>query len=135
MAQFEHNAAEFVRLRDEVQTLQIEVARLQEKESAAAAALIIANEALKHTQAVQNEWRKENIDQRALFSTIARTEGMFSTEAADRRALEGRVAVVEKASVSDAGKHEAFSTVWANAAKWVALILSGSWLITHFFGK
>ena len=107
----EYNDAEFVKLREKCHLLEIAVARLQEQELASDRALVIANQSLQHSQAVSNEWRKENIDQRALYPTISKMEGMFATEGSERRALENRIVVLEKGQSSDLGKNATWGIV------------------------
>src|ERR1700730_6725130 len=98
------NFGELFGLLDKLHELEIEIARLQEQKDGSERALVLAREALEHNQAVSNEWRKENIDQRALFPTSQRVDGQFATESAERRALEARIAQLEQAGKRDEGK-------------------------------
>ena len=128
----DYNDAEFVKLREKVHSLEIDVARLQEKSKAAHDALAIASAALEHNQAVSNEWRKENIDQRALFMTDDKVRGLLAEEASERRAVEGRVTVLEKSASSDIGKRSAFDAVWVKGAVIATLILTGIGVVYKF---
>jgi hypothetical protein len=118
----EYSDPEFVKLREKVQSLEIAVARLQEQELASDRALVIANQSLQHSQAVSNEWRKENIDQRSLYPTISKMEGMFATESSERRSLENRIIKLENAQSTDSGKSTAFDAVWVKAALIISAI-------------
>ena len=120
----EYSDSEFVKLREKVQVLEVSVARLQEQEKAKAEALVIAREALSHSQQVSNEWRKENIDQRALYPTTPKMEGMFATESSERRSLENRIIVLEKAGATGGGRHAAFEAVWVKFAAVAALVMT-----------
>src|ERR1700733_1640888 len=102
-------------LREKVQALEIEIARMQEQKKAADMALELARRALEHSQAASNEWRQENIDQRSLFMSEDKVRGLMATEATERRALEGRVGVLEKAGSTGEGRHGAFDSVWVRA--------------------
>jgi hypothetical protein len=131
----EYSELEAVRLLEKIHDLEVDVARLQEQEKAAGRALIIANEALKHSQAVSNEWRKENIDQRALYPTIPYVDGKFSTEGSERRSLEARVYLLEKAGSTGSGRSSAFSDVWVKFVV-VATLLMAAWgLVLRLAGK
>lgn len=120
----EYSDSEFIKLREKAHDLEVKVARLEEQEKAGDRALAIASRALEHSQTVSNEWRKENIDQRALFPTTAKVDGQFQTEAAERRAVESRVYVLEKASNADQGKHSA-NILWLGLAITIVNILIG----------
>jgi hypothetical protein len=128
----EYNDAEFIKLREKVHELEVEVARLQEQEKAADRALVIANKALEHSQASSNEWRKENIDQRATYPTISKVDGQFSTESSERRSLENRIILLEKSGSADQGKHSAFDVVWVRAAVVISMLLTAIGLAYKF---
>ncbi len=132
MSPNEYSDAEFIKLREKVQKMEVDVARLEEQTKAADRALIIANEALKHAQAVSNEWRKENIDQRATYPTTNKVDGQFSTEQAERRALESRVLVLENAGSKDQGKHSAFDAVWLKITVVVTMLMTAAALAYKF---
>ena len=127
--------SEVPKLRDKVHSLEIAVARLQEQQVAGDKALVIANKSLEHTQAVSNEWRKENLDQRALFPTTNRVDGMFSVEASERRALEARVILLEKGSTVGQGRQSAFSDVWVKFVVVATLLMAGIGLFLKLVGK
>jgi len=120
----EYSDSEFVKLRDKVHALEISVARLQEQEKAAAAALVIAREALTHAQEVSNEWRKENIDQRNLYPTSSKMEGLFATESSERRSLENRIIILEKINATGGGRHTAFEAMWVKFVAVSALVMT-----------
>ena len=80
--------------------------------------------ALRHAQEVSNEWRKENIDQRALFMTEDKTRGLLAEEASERRAIDGRVAVLEKGGSSATGRHSAFEDIWLKLTVIVTLLIA-----------
>lgn len=134
MTPAEYNDAEFIKWRDKCHALEISVARLQEQEKAADKALTIATDALKHSQSVSNEWRKESLDQRALFPTTNKVDGQFATEGAERRALEARVLILEKSGNVGEGKHSAFETVWVKAAVVATLLIALAGLISKLLG-
>jgi hypothetical protein len=117
------------KLWERLHSLEVDVARLQEGKKAAEIALALANKALEHTQAQQNEWRQENIDQRALFMTEDKTRGLLSEEGAERRALEGRVSVLEKGGSAQSGRHSAFEDVWLKFAVVVTLLMTAAGLL------
>jgi hypothetical protein len=135
MTPVEYNDSEFVKWRDKCHALEISVARLQEQEKASDKALTIATDALKHSQSVSNEWRKENLDQRALFPTTNKVDGQFATEGAERRALEARVLILEKSGNVGEGKHSAFEAVWVKFAVVVTLLIALAGLIQKLMGK
>jgi hypothetical protein len=119
-------------LRDKVQTLEIEIARLQEQKTASDRALELARVALEHSQAASNEWRQENIDQRGLFVTDDKVRGLLSAEAIERRALEGRVAVLEKVGSEGQGRHGAFDSLWTRAIGIAFVVIALAGLIAKF---
>jgi hypothetical protein len=120
------------RLRDKMHELEVDVARLQEQEKASDRALIIAADALRHAQATSNEWRKENLDQRALFPTTNKVDGQFTTEASERRALEARVVLLEKAGNAGQARSSAFGDVWVKFVAIAGLLLAG---LSFFYNK
>jgi hypothetical protein len=122
----EYNDTEFVKLREKCHELEIAVARLQEQELASDRALVIANQSLQHSQAVSNEWRKENIDQRALYPTISKMDGMFATEAAERRSLENRIIIIEKEQSNQSGRLATWGTV-------LTLVIIAIQIVLHFW--
>jgi len=122
-------------LRTKVNELEIEIVRLQEQKKAAAEALIIARAALDHNQSVSNEWRKENIDQRALYMTTEKAQGLINGEAQERRALEGRVSILEKAGSQGEGRHNAFDSLWTRAIGLALLLVALAGLIAKLVLK
>jgi hypothetical protein len=127
-----YSDSEFVKVRDEVTELRIDVARLQTQKEGDETALELAKKASDHAQAASNEWRKENIDQRALFTTKNTVDGLMAEERAERRALEARVKVIETVGSKDEGKHSAFDAIWVKVAVIATLALS---LYKLFTGK
>lgn len=117
---------------DKIHALEVEVARLQEKIIAGDRALTLAREALEHAQAASNEWRQENLDQRALFMTEEKVRGLMTAEEIQRRALEGRVVVLEKASLMYAGGHTTVESVWVKAIGLLGLLLVVLGIILHY---
>lgn len=107
MAPSDCGDSEVVRLREKVHSLEVELAVLKQSGFDSDKALIIADAALKHSQEVSNEWRKENIDQRDLFPNKDEVNGKFATEASERRALEQRIVVLERAGSAGQGAHSA----------------------------
>ena len=122
----EYSDAEFIKLREKCHELEISVARLQEQELASDRALVLANQSLQHSQQVSNEWRKENIDQRALYPTIAKVEGMAATESSERRSLENRIILLEKAQSMQAGRLATWGTV-------LTLVVIAIQVLLHFW--
>lgn len=135
MSETECTHSELVKVREKVHCLEVSVARLQEQSKASAEALVIANDNLKHAQTVANEWRKENIDQRALYPTIGKVEGMFTTESSERRALEARVNAIEKIGSQATGRGGAFSDVWLKFVAVFAMVVSALGLIYGFLAR
>jgi hypothetical protein len=131
----DYSDTEFIKLRDLTHKLDVEVAVLKQAKADSDKALVIADEALKHAQAVSNEWRKENIDQRATYPTIAKVDGQITTEQAERRALESRVVLLEKTGNADLGKHSAFDTVWVRFAVILTFVLTVVGLLWSHLGK
>jgi hypothetical protein len=129
------NESEISDLIEKIHRLEIEIARLQEQKEASGEALLLANAALQHNQAISNEWRKENIDQRALFMTKIEVQGLLNEEAGNRRALEGRVTVLEKASSTYSGEKSAIDSVWIKAIAIAGLMVTLLGLALHYFGK
>lgn len=123
---------EYTKLRAMVHSLDVKVAILEQSKIDSEKALGIAELALKHSQSVSNEWRKENIDQRGLFPNKEEVNGKLATEAALRGALEGRIYVLEKANNTDAGRHSAFDTVWMKGAMIATLALTALSIIYKF---
>jgi hypothetical protein len=99
-------------LRVEIGRLNVEVARLQEQVKGDARALSLSRDELNSWKLSQNEWRQENVDQRALYITTDRAEAMIKGEAALRAGLEGRVYALERAEVSHRGRGEGYSNSW-----------------------
>jgi hypothetical protein len=126
------NFGELFGLLDKLHELEIEIARLQEQKDGSERALVLAREALEHNQAVSNEWRKENIDQRALFMTQEKAQGLINSEAQERRALDGRVSVLERQASSYTGSHSTIESVWVKAVAVAGLILGIFGLIVHY---
>jgi hypothetical protein len=129
------NESEISDLIEKIHRLEIEIARLQEQKEASGEALLLANAALQHNQAISNEWRNENIDQRALFMTKIEVQGLLNEEAGNRRALEGRVTVLEKASSTYSGGKSAIDSVWIKAIAIAGLMVTLLGLALHYFGK
>jgi hypothetical protein len=132
MSPSEYNGAEFVKLRDKVHELDVDVAVLKQAKLDSDKALAIADEALKHAQQVSNEWRKENIDQRNLFPDKNEVNGRFTVEGTRREALEARVSVIEKVGSSAVGRHSAFDDVWLKLTVVAALLVSVVSFLYHF---
>jgi hypothetical protein len=129
------NFGELFGLLDKVHELEVEVARLQEQKNAADTALVIAREALEHNQAVSNEWRRENIDQRALFMTQEKAQGLINSESLERRALEARVTVLERAGSAYSGSHSTLESVWVKMVAIASLIIGLFGITLHYFAK
>jgi hypothetical protein len=90
----------------------VKIARLEEKLAASDRALELARQALGTWQAASNEWRQENIDQRAMYMTTDKATSLIQAESSQRYALEARVRVLEDSNKSDTGRHGAFNTTW-----------------------
>jgi hypothetical protein len=110
-------------MRERIHDLDVEVARLQEQKKASDVALDLARHALEHAQQNSNEWRQENIDQRALTLSKNEANGLFATEASERRALESRIVVLERDS----------SSVWLRALVVAGLVLGAVATVLHFW--
>lgn len=122
-------------LLEKLHQLELEITRLQEQKRAADIALDLAREALLHSQAAANEWRQENIDQRALFITEEKARGLANVEEGQRRALEGRVAVLEKAANQNVGGRIVAESVWVKAGVIASLLIGIAALILHYAVK
>jgi hypothetical protein len=59
----------------------------------------------------------------------------MATEATERRALEGRVGVLEKSGSQGEGRHNAFDTVWTRAIGLALLIVAAAGLIAKLVFK
>jgi hypothetical protein len=55
----------------------VRITRLEERHSALKAAIKLARKDLRAYKASANEWRNENMDQRRLFVTTEKAEGMM----------------------------------------------------------
>jgi hypothetical protein len=117
---------------DKIHALEIEIARLQEKNTAGDRALTLARQALEHTQAASNEWRQENIDQRALFMTEEKVRGLMNAEEIKRMALEGRVVILEQAGYKSIGSHTTTESVWVKAIAVAGLFIGLYSIIAHY---
>jgi hypothetical protein len=109
--------------------LDIKVARLEERLIASDRALELARESLKSWQAASNEWRQENIDQRAQYMTIDKTQALLAAESAQRYSLEARVRILEDTAKLSVGQHSAINTTWVVVA---FIITTGIAIITVF---
>lgn len=103
-------------LLEKVHKLELQIARLQEQKVASAEALVIARNALEHNQEISNEWRKENLDQRALFLTKIEAFGITN-------ALDARVAMLERDR----------NSVWVRALIIAGSIIGAVATIQHFW--
>lgn len=110
----------------------IKVARLEERLMASDKALDLARASLTAWQSASNEWRQENIDQRAMFMTIDKAQSLVATEAALRASLEGRIWAIEQARQVDVGKQAAFSSTWAITCTVITIIISATALAIKF---
>jgi len=131
----DYNDSEHVKLREKVQQLQVDVARLQEGKKAADEALTLARMAMQRQQDASNEWRQENIDQRTLYPTSGKVDGMLAAEAAERRALEGRITSLENLGSKTLGRSSAFDDVWLKFVVVFTLMISAVGLIVTYFKR
>lgn len=99
---------------------------------AADAALVLAHGMMETWKESSNEWRKENMDQRAQYITIDKANALISVEASLRGALEGRVRVLEDSSKMEGGGHSALSTAWIVVAFTISSIIS---IVSIYFRK
>ena len=81
------------------------IARLEERLKASETALVLAREISMAWQASSNEWRKENMDQRSLYATIEKAEGMF-------KALDIRLLAMERTQFVSTGEEKGKMNVW-----------------------
>jgi hypothetical protein len=105
-----------------IRKLEITVARLEERLMASEKALELAREISTAWQASSNEWRKENIDQRALYPTIDKVESMFKT-------LEARLSPLEKIQATFAGEEKGTLNVWGIVNSVLILLLAAAMVI------
>ncbi len=131
----EYSDPEFVKLREKVHELEVDVARLQENKKDADKALDLARTAMERSQAASNEWRQENIDQRALYPTVGKVEGLMQTEAAERRSLEARISALEKSNLQNVGRGSAFNDVWLKFITVATLVSAVVIMIYKVLGK
>jgi hypothetical protein len=110
-------------LREKVQSLEVEIARLQEQKKAADQALIIARASLDHAQAQSNEWRATLTDWKDDCPTKNEARGWIDAESAERRALSDRLALLEK----DAG------TIWIRALVVAGAVIAAVAALQHFW--
>jgi hypothetical protein len=101
-----------VELDERVRLVELDIARIQTREIASKEALEISRNAYEHAQANSNEWRKENLDQRALFPTTEKVEAMVAKEVSQREALAERIGALETIHSSQEGRGGAFKAVW-----------------------
>jgi hypothetical protein len=117
---------------DKIQALEIQIARLQEKIIAQENALVLARQALERSQAASNEWRQENIDQRALFMTEDKVRGLMDTEESKRNALEGRVVILERANFLAQGSHVTAESVWVKGFAIAGALMGLYGILAHY---
>jgi hypothetical protein len=129
------DSREVIKLREAVHQLEVHVAVQAAEAKASEKALVLARNALEHAQAASNEWRQENIDQRALFMTEDKVRGLFETEAAERRSLESRILSLEKIKVADTGRSSAFSSVWVVTTTIAFIVIAAVGLIVRYVGR
>ena len=110
-------------LREKVQSLEVEIARIQEQKRAADQALIIAKASLDHAQAQANEWRATLTDWKDDCPTKVEARGWVDHESAERQALSARVSILEK----DAG------TVWIRALVVAGAVIAAVAALNHFW--
>lgn len=81
----------------QIQELSVKIARLEERLMAADKALELARQISTAWQLSSNEWRKENIDQRALYPTSDKVTALIS-------AVEIRLTLLEKVNQEKSGE-------------------------------
>ena len=97
-------AQKLITERDLVQAL-IDIARLQEQIKANDRALVLADEVLEQWKRGTNEWRQENVDQRNLFPTKDRVDGLIDT-------VNGRINTLDKQGAKLSGSVAALVFIW-----------------------
>jgi hypothetical protein len=103
--------------RDLVQAL-LDIARLQEQIKASDRALTLADAVLEQWKHGTNEWRQENVDQRNLFPTKDRVDGLIDT-------VNGRINTLEKQGAKLSG-------VWAVVVLlWPVAVALAFYLLAH----
>lgn len=107
---------------EKISTLRERIARLEEKGLGMDKALELADARLKAWQESSNEWRKENIDQRALFITREKAESLFNE-------VNLRLSILEKNKVSTGGEKIAYHNVWVILVAVISFLISLSVLI------
>lgn len=118
---------------DKINALSVQLARLEEKLMASDKALDLARVALQAWQATSNEWRQENIDQRAMYMTREKVESLISAESISRNALSNRLELLEQKAQVDMGSQKAASSIWAVAVTVTTVIISTTMLVIKFF--
>lgn len=111
--------------------LMVRLARIEEKVNAADNALVLARESLTRWQTTSNEWRQENIDQRAEYLTIEKGNSLINIEGAARNALEARVRILEQTSIQSSGKSQGSNSVIAIIFTIITIIISATALVIH----
>lgn len=123
--------SEFIKLREKSERHTEDIARLQEKVTAAAAALEIARQTMESYKITNNEWRQENLDQRSLFPTEDKVRGLID-------ALAMQVNMLKENRQEEMGRHAGLNSVWVAVTVGGALFLTAIGivvaLITHPWG-
>lgn len=129
--------AETVKLRDKMEQVRIDVARLQEQAAGNEKALELATKTLDAYKANSNEWRQENLEQRAIFPSEDKVHGWFETVNTRVGSLENstniRLASLEASRTEDLGKRGGFSTVWGVTVTVILIVLAAAGLAVHFW--
>lgn len=131
-----YDDAEFVKLRDLAHTLEVDVARLQEKDSAAKEALTLANKALDSYKQANNEWRASLEDAHDEINKYMLTEtadARFDKEAGQRGALTDRVFSLEKNRNEQSGRNSGIEKAWGVVGFVIGAAISFAtmWALLH----